>query len=320
MRLQRRSLLAGLLAALVLAPNVSAVCAFPVYIRAEVGTSLSTSRAVVDAAGFAEARNFQGEPCDFPIVTATVTITRNGAAAYTLTKSAPGSVTLTATGPAEVGNCYASSIVASGSLLQHGTGTGAERCWVGPRPGPYSALCPLILDLNGDGIHTTGLESPVRFWNFSGVKTDSGWTDPATEEAFLWLDSETDHAVEEAELFGSRMPSPAGGVHSNGFQALEKYDREEFGGNSDGRITTADRIWGRLRLWVDRDHNGIADATEISPPSRHRIVALNLDRAHDHTSYPNGNGLMLVGSYVRRTAADHFEQREMVDVGFIYPP
>jgi len=160
----------------------------------------------------------------------------------------------------------------------------------------------------------------VRFWNFSGVKTDSGWTDPATEEAFLWLDSETDHAVEEAELFGSRMPAPTGGVHSNGFQALEKYDREELGGNSDGRITTADRIWGRLRLWVDRDHDGVADPTEISPPSSHRIVALNLDRAHDHTPYLNGNTLMLVGSYTRRTTANDFELREMVDVGFIYPP
>ena len=319
MSLQRRFLLAGLFAALALAPSVFAVCVLPLYIQAEVGTSLSTTRGAVDAAGFAEARNLQSEPCDFPTITATVTITRNGSTAYTVTRSAPGSVTLTATGPAEVGNCYESSILASASTLSSSTGTGPERCWVGPRPGPYSALCPLILDLNGDGIHTTGLESPVRFWNFSGVKTDSGWTDPATEEAFLWLDSETDHAVEEAELFGSRMPSPTGGVHSNGFQALEKYDREELGGNSDGRITTADRIWGRLRLWVDRDHDGVADATEISPPSAHRIVALNLDRVHDHTSYPNGNGLMLVGSYVRRTTANDFELREMVDVGFIYP-
>ena len=226
MSLQRRSLLAGLLVTLALTPSVFADCLVPVAIDSEVNTSVSTVRAEADAAGSAVVRNLAGEPCDFLSITATVTITENGGTAATLTQNGLGSVTLTAHAPAEVGNCYASSILASATPLPNGTGTGSEVCWYGPPlPRENSPLCPLILDLNGDGIHTTGLESPVRFWTFDDVKTHSGWTDPATEEAFLWLDRETDHAVEETELFGSRMPTPTGGVHHNGFQALEQYDR-----------------------------------------------------------------------------------------------
>lgn len=226
-------------------------------------------------------------------------------------------------GPAQAGACYTPGLTASadppGFLpYKQGTWSGGIRC---RRAGPIeiSALCPLILDLNGDGVHTTGLESPVLFWTFSGVKTYSGWTNPGTHEAFLWINTELDLSVDEAELFGSRMPSPEGGLHRNGFQALEKYDTASLGGNGDGRITAADQVWWRLRLWNDRNHDGKADLFEVSLPSMHRIVALNLARVHHYYSpYANGNGLMLVGSYVRRTGFNQYEEREMVDIGFTY--
>jgi hypothetical protein len=230
-------------------------------------------------------------------------------------------------GPAEPGACYGTTLNVSADppgLFNTVTNswTGPTRCAPLSERGPVviSQLCPLLLDLNGDGIHTTGLEAPVRFWTFDAVRGYSGWTNPATEEAFLWLDLETDHAVTELELFGSRMPAPGGGVHRNGFQALEKYDGEVLGGDGDGRITTADRIWGRLRLWIDRNHDGSADPAEISPPAAHGIVALNLARVHDHTPYENGNSLMLLGTYDIRTSGNRVERRAMVDVGFTYVP
>ncbi|HEV7765116.1 MAG TPA: hypothetical protein VGQ76_08955 [Thermoanaerobaculia bacterium] len=320
MSLQRCALVAGLLATLALAPGVFAVCLAPVLVDANVGTSVFTVSGRIDAPGTAKVTNLAGEPCTFVPITATVRITTNGAETTSLTRNAMGEVVLTATQPAEISNCYASSILATAFPVPNGTGTGPEVCWPGPRPGPIqiSQLCPLILDLNGDGIHTTGLESPVRFWTFGGAMTDHGWTNPATQEAFLWLNSELDLSIDETELFGSRMPSPTGGPHSNGFQALEKYDTASFGGNGDGRITAADDVWWRLRLWTDHDHDGMADLFEVSLPSMHRIIALNLARVHDHTPYANGNSLMLVGTYVRRTGFNQYEERAMVDIGFTY--
>lgn len=319
MSLQRRSLLAGLLATLVLAPSVFAACVVPLYLHVEVGTSLSTVRGVVDAAGFAEARNFQGEPCDFPTVTATVTITQNGATAYTLTRHGPGSVLLTATGPAEISNCYASSILASAPPVPNGTGTGAEVCWVGPRPGPIqiSQTCPLILDLNSDGIHTTGLDDPVHFWiDLEGRSLTTAWTNPQTEEAFLWMDLNNDHAAHVTELFGSRMVAPDGEYHPNGFDALLKFDRPELGGDFDGQITHRDRVWARLRLWVDGNHDGVSQQGEISVLSSHRIVALNLAYTEGETYDEHGNELYLIGSYIIRVHGQDTELRTMADVEF----
>lgn len=237
--------------------------------------------------------------------------------------SAIGAYSYTLQGSATPGVCYDTTMRVVGELppnhpRKERTFTGATRC---ARAGPIeiSQLCPLILDLNGDGVHTTGLESPVLFWTFNGVKTYSGWTDPTTQEAFLWINSELDLSIDEAELFGSRMPSPTGALHLNGFQALEKYDTASLGGNGDGRITAADQVWWRLRLWNDRNHDGKADLFEVSLPSMHRIVALNLARVHNYSSpYANGNGLMLVGSYVRRTGFNQYEEREMVDIYFTY--
>ncbi|HEX2062083.1 MAG TPA: hypothetical protein VHK90_15180 [Thermoanaerobaculia bacterium] len=229
-------------------------------------------------------------------------------------------------GPTEPGACYGTTLYVTAD--PPGDFNSTSQTWRGDtkcapaRPGTIqiSQLCPLILDINGDGIHTTGLEWPVHFWTFAGVRKWSGWTHPATEEAFLWLDADSGNSVDEAELFGSRMPAPDGGLHRNGFQALEKYDDAAFGGNGDGWITVDDRVWGRLRLWIDRDHDGAAGGAEIVPPSAFGIVAVGLLRVHDHREYENGNGLMLAGSYLRRTGRGEIVERAMVDIGFTYAP
>ena len=324
MSLQRHSLLAGLLVTLALPTTVFADCLVPVAIDADVTTSLSTVRAQVDAAGNAEVRNLAGEPCDFLPIKVTVTITRNGTTAATLTKNGLGSVTLTAHAPAAVGNCYASSIlaVASATPLPNGTGTGAEKCWVGP-PGPRenSPTCPLILDLNSDGIHTTGLDDPVHFWiDLEGRSLTTAWTNPQTEEAFLWMDLNNDHTAHVTELFGSRMVAPDGAYHANGFDALRKFDRADFGGDYDGQITHRDRAWARLRLWVDRNHDGVSQQGEISVLSSHRIVALNLAYTEGETYDEHGNELYLVGSYTVRVPGRDTELRTMADIEFRFIP
>ncbi|MFP5245933.1 MAG: hypothetical protein ACLGH0_04505, partial [Thermoanaerobaculia bacterium] len=218
------------------------------------------------------------------------------------------------------GSCYVAHISASSDGVQPGVGSTAPTCYVGPpEPREISQLCPLVLDLNGDGIHTTGLDDAVMFWdrNFDGVSEPSGWIDAATEEGFLFLDLDGDHEVTQTELFGSAMHSFSGDFHPNGFQALDKYDTLSYGGNADGEITRSDRVWPRLRLWIDANHDGRSQPFEITPLDAHQIVSLGLSRVHDHAPDANGNGHMLVGSYSKRVRGEVISFA-MVDVSFVY--
>ena len=148
--------------------------------------------------------------------------------------------TLTASGDAGV--CYRASMDASADNLTQGAGTAAYCLPNDPGEGDFGPLdgsryCPLILDLNGDGVHTSGLNTAVYFWTLNGMKVRSGWTDPETEEAFLLLHVDADHQVLEHELFGSRMATSSGTLFRNGFQALASYDHD-----GDGQITPGDPI------------------------------------------------------------------------------
>lgn len=183
-----------------------------------------------------------------------------------------------------------------------------------------SQLCPLILDLNGDGIATSGLIDPVYFWDFNadGVADPSGWLARDTDDAFLWIDLNDDHQTEQDELFGSAMLKPDGSPFANGFQALAQYDSPSLGGNADGAIDANDGVWDDLRLWIDRNHDGASQAAEISPLPRERVVHLGLQRVHDHSVDPAGNSLMLLGNYTYRTQGNDTVDRLLADIAFTF--
>lgn len=114
---------------------------------------------------------------------------------------------------------------------------------------------PLLLDLEGDGVHLSGLDDPVLFdLDGDGLVDLATWTARGSDDAFLFLDRDQDRNVDGAgELFGS-----VNGRHS--FEALQKLDWIKNGGNDDGVIDHRDRAWASLRLWIDRDHDGISAA------------------------------------------------------------
>ncbi len=130
---------------------------------------------------------------------------------------------------------------------------------------------PLVVDLGGQGIQTTSLAQGVRF-DFAGTTEPvrTAWVVGAA--AFLALDIDGDGRITSgAELFGSDTPLGGGGTAKNGFEALARYDD-----NQDGVIDAKDPVYRRLRLWQDRDQNGVSSPDELTGLLAAGIVAIEL--------------------------------------------
>lgn len=70
------------------------------------------------------------------------------------------------------------------------------------------------------------------------------------------------------ELFGNNTRGPDGKFSADGYLALGKYDGRRRDGSidpvkRDGLITAGDEVFGDLRLWQDRNLNGVAEREEI---------------------------------------------------------
>lgn len=134
----------------------------------------------------------------------------------------------------------------------------------------------LVLDLDGDGLFLSDRYTPVRFdLDGDGAPETTSWTAAGRSEGFLWLDVDGDGKVGGAtELVGSALRLPGHEPLADAFAALAELDRPARGGNGDGRLTAADRAWNELRVWVDRDHDGVAGPGETSSLTAWAIVEL----------------------------------------------
>ena len=87
------------------------------------------------------------------------------------------------------------------------------------------------------------------------------------------------------ELFGNAtdQPSPPAGEERQGFLALAEFDKPQNGGNQDGKITRRDSVFKKLRIWIDKNHNGISEIEELFRLPETNIIAIRLDyQVSDH--------------------------------------
>jgi T1SS-143 domain-containing protein len=132
-----------------------------------------------------------------------------------------------------------------------------------------SAIDPIILDLDHNGIALTTLDHGVSFdINADGHQDKIAWT--AGTDGILAYDVDGNGKIDN----GSEIFSPhfAGGTYVDGLAALATLDS-----NHDGKIDANDEAFSKLTIWQDLNHNGISDAGELSSLSDHQIASLSLD-------------------------------------------
>jgi hypothetical protein len=155
---------------------------------------------------------------------------------------------------------------------------------------------PLVLDLDGDGIETVGVNptTPLLFDIVgTGIKQSVGWV--KADDGFLVLDRNGNGSIDSgAELFGDATVLANGQKAVDGFAALAERDS-----NHDGKVDAADASFASLRVWRDANQDGVSQASELATLASLGIAALNVGDTSHSTVLANGNRIADIGSYVK---------------------
>lgn len=173
-----------------------------------------------------------------------------------------------------------------------GDSGGAPTCYNGS---PYCPTSPIIIDTKNQGFHLTSLPSGVKF-TFGANLLQTSWTNPDYSNAWLALDRNGNGVIDDAsELFGEFTPQPAS-PNRNGFKALALFDDPRNGGNGNGKIDPGDSIWPSLRLWIDRNHNGVSEPNELIPLSEAGVFSISLNYSLSEKTDAFGNEFRYVAN------------------------
>ncbi len=149
---------------------------------------------------------------------------------------------------------------------------------------------PIVINLDRLGFRFTSPDEGVNFDLLTtGNPVRTGWTQAQSGDAFLVLDRNMNGLIDSGvELFGNFTPQPVPplGVQRNGFLALSVFDT-----NGDNAITAADSVFGDLRLWRDRNHDGISQLRELATLPSESVTKIDLDYRESRRRDRHGNML-----------------------------
>ncbi|AXH29831.1 hypothetical protein CGC44_04110 [Francisella opportunistica] len=131
---------------------------------------------------------------------------------------------------------------------------------------------PLVVDLDGDGIETRGADGSVLFdHNADGVRTGTGWVNK--DDGLLVRDIDGNGIIDNGrELFGDNTIKSDGTKATDGFDALRDLDS-----NNDGIFDANDEAFHEVKIWQDKDQDGVSDDGELISLSDAGIDSIDLN-------------------------------------------
>jgi len=149
---------------------------------------------------------------------------------------------------------------------------------------------PILIDVLGNGFDLSNAEGGVFVdLDIDGLFELHAWTATNADDAWLVLDRNENGRIDNGlEFFGNYTPQPSSN-EPNGFKALAVFDLREYGGNDNGVIDQGDTVFDRLRLWHDKNHNGMSETEELSPLVYAGIVGVELEYKSSMKRDQHGN-------------------------------
>jgi hypothetical protein len=207
--------------------------------------------------------------------------------------------------PGGAGSCECRQQKQCQSCLPNGSGCGGN-------PDCCSNVCdinnvcvassPILINLsdNSSNYHMTTAINGVPFdIDANGDIEQLSWTEPDSDVAFLVWDRNGNGQIDNgSELFGDATLKSNGEPALNGFEALIDLDGNAA---SDGRIDSSDAAYTALRLWLDRNHNGISEGHELQTLHEAGVTTIFTAYRESRRVDRNGNSYRYVGRALVRT-------------------
>lgn len=168
----------------------------------------------------------------------------------------------------------------------------------------YIPTDPLVLDLNGDGVHLTDYGSaPVLFDidHDGGSKEQTGWV--SAQDGIVVMDlnhnGKIDDISETLSEYFNGVVGTGGNAgtkpYANGLAALKSLDS-----NADNQFTSADgAAWGEVKVWQDTNHDGITDVGELKTLDELGITAINLTPTVQSGLVRDGNEILASSTFTQ---------------------
>ena len=138
---------------------------------------------------------------------------------------------------------------------------------------------PLIIDMTSNGFNIEKRNHGTYFdLNCDGFAEKINWT---SSDGILAIDLNHNGVIDDgSEVFGDYHEISEGKRAKNGFEALAHYDS-----NGDEVIDEEDEVFEELKVWVDRNSNGISESDELLSlkDAKIRKIDLNYTEANRST-------------------------------------
>ncbi|MFZ2587808.1 MAG: hypothetical protein WAZ18_06815, partial [Alphaproteobacteria bacterium] len=184
-------------------------------------------------------------------------------------------------------------------------------------PPPPPPVSPLVIDLDGNGIHTIAADDSHAKFDFynDGTPDATAWFSPT--DGILVMDVNGNGTVDNlTELFGTTD------TDSSGYATLAAMDS-----NGDGQVNADDAAFADIQIWVDANSDGVSQEGELHSLADYNIVSLGTVGTEDHTvlnddSYISHTGTATLADGTTLTTADvwYYTANQTAESGTVTNP